>query len=766
MAELLPIRSYSTADGLAADHIDKIVADSRGFVWFCTPEGLSRFDGYRFINFGVAEGLPHRWAYTFLETRAGQYLVGTGRGLCQFQAEGGGKFTTYLPGNNRAENTVFALLQDSAGRIWCGTADGLFEMLSGHRFRRQPLQATATGRERILVNDLLEGKDRRLWVATRSGIYVLGSAGAVQHIALGARTQNVRALLQDRYGRIWAGTQNGLVLIRDADKDGGYRVEQVYRETAGVRVLDVTSLAHGPDGDLWAGASAGIPRWAPGDRPPVFRMLTRAQGLSDRQINELAVDRAGNTWVGTESAGAMKIQAAGFTTFREQDGLATDRVWSVLADRAGTVVAVTSSEGPHHWVHEFDGTRFHAMSVKGFSEHPPWGHHMLLQARTGDWWAATTAGLCRYGPVQTAALAGRQPEACYARNQSVFQIFEDSKGRIRASAQAPMADSRLIRWDPATKAISFVEDGPSRKELVAAFAEDRDGNIWMGVGAGDLFRYNGHQFTRFRQTDGVLTNGIGNLFADSAGRLWIAAANGLALIENPGSAHFGMRIYKTSDGLAGESIYCVTEDKAGRIYAGTSRGVDRLDPRTGRFKHFSRADGLARGQIMMAIADRSGDLWFATTQGLSRLSPTADRPPSIPDTSQPMIFFDNRPIWRLSVDALVIRHPLAARCQESSQNEFAKDVHDLVAVMRQPTEGPGEGLCIRFGNIFEAAIDRRIDAGILSDPPVLHALPSTGVSVSVKTNRWIDLQTLSRSCKSSSSVPMSIPSNRLSGSKG
>src|SRR5580658_1569623 len=42
-AELLPIRSYSTADGLAANRVDRIVVDSRGFVWRCTPEGLSRF---------------------------------------------------------------------------------------------------------------------------------------------------------------------------------------------------------------------------------------------------------------------------------------------------------------------------------------------------------------------------------------------------------------------------------------------------------------------------------------------------------------------------------------------------------------------------------------------------------------------------------------------------------------------------------------------------------------------------------------------------
>jgi hypothetical protein len=42
-AELLPIRSYSTADGLAANRVDRIVVDSRGFDWRCTPEGLSRF---------------------------------------------------------------------------------------------------------------------------------------------------------------------------------------------------------------------------------------------------------------------------------------------------------------------------------------------------------------------------------------------------------------------------------------------------------------------------------------------------------------------------------------------------------------------------------------------------------------------------------------------------------------------------------------------------------------------------------------------------
>ena len=45
-AEQLPIRTYTTADGLPRDRVYKIVPDPRGFLWFCTYDGLSRFDGY------------------------------------------------------------------------------------------------------------------------------------------------------------------------------------------------------------------------------------------------------------------------------------------------------------------------------------------------------------------------------------------------------------------------------------------------------------------------------------------------------------------------------------------------------------------------------------------------------------------------------------------------------------------------------------------------------------------------------------------------
>src|SRR5215470_2463138 len=83
-AERLPIKTYTTVDGLASNAINRIVRDSRGFLWFCTSNGLSRFDGYAFTNFGTEQGLPHPYVTALLETRDGGYWVATGAGLVRF----------------------------------------------------------------------------------------------------------------------------------------------------------------------------------------------------------------------------------------------------------------------------------------------------------------------------------------------------------------------------------------------------------------------------------------------------------------------------------------------------------------------------------------------------------------------------------------------------------------------------------------------------------------------------------------------------------
>src|SRR6266700_2249661 len=83
----LPLRHYSTADGLASNAVYSIASDSRGFLWFATAEGLSRFDGYGFANQTESTGLPHVAVRQVLIGRHGNYWLATPAGLVRFRPD-------------------------------------------------------------------------------------------------------------------------------------------------------------------------------------------------------------------------------------------------------------------------------------------------------------------------------------------------------------------------------------------------------------------------------------------------------------------------------------------------------------------------------------------------------------------------------------------------------------------------------------------------------------------------------------------------------
>src|SRR5262249_25116208 len=141
-AERLPIKTYTAADGLGHNNVHRIVSDSRGFLWFCTFEGLSRFDGYTFTTYTTDHGLPSPVINDLLETREGQCWVATDNGVCRFNPNGTTNtraetsvgngsaaqpmLEVYFPGDDPKSRAVKRLVQDSRGVIWCATANGLY----------------------------------------------------------------------------------------------------------------------------------------------------------------------------------------------------------------------------------------------------------------------------------------------------------------------------------------------------------------------------------------------------------------------------------------------------------------------------------------------------------------------------------------------------------------------------------------------------------------------------------------------------------------
>src|SRR5690349_19628775 len=87
--EQLPMVALSARDGLPAGTVDRILADSRGFVWMPHATGLSRYDGNAFRTFTTADGLPSNRVTDIVERKDGTYWVAVNKHLCHFDPRPG-----------------------------------------------------------------------------------------------------------------------------------------------------------------------------------------------------------------------------------------------------------------------------------------------------------------------------------------------------------------------------------------------------------------------------------------------------------------------------------------------------------------------------------------------------------------------------------------------------------------------------------------------------------------------------------------------------
>lgn len=122
-------RHYTIADGLANNTIGSVYQDRKGYLWFATAEGLSRFDGYTFSSYGLADGLPHTIAHAVAEDVSGTLWVATTGGLVRLldtPAVSRERFVAHRVGPTPASNQLDSVVSDRAGAIWCVTGDGLY----------------------------------------------------------------------------------------------------------------------------------------------------------------------------------------------------------------------------------------------------------------------------------------------------------------------------------------------------------------------------------------------------------------------------------------------------------------------------------------------------------------------------------------------------------------------------------------------------------------------------------------------------------------
>ena len=255
-------RVFSTQDGLVRNWVTKIHRDSKGYLWFCTVEGISLFDGYRFTNFSTRDSLPGRLVSDMIETRRGEYWFATNAGLARFHKDHGKApaFEAIRVGDSKESNFVEALYESRDATIWCGTGAGLYS------FRPQdgepgphltPLDAAAPPE----VLALAEDSRQNLWVATPRALLRRHPGGEIDSLPIPKTMARIDSMLLDGHDRLWAGGFGVAGIDTKTEPPRLLPPEDIPSKTPG----RISTFYQGERGEIWIG---GIKGWSGSVRTP------------------------------------------------------------------------------------------------------------------------------------------------------------------------------------------------------------------------------------------------------------------------------------------------------------------------------------------------------------------------------------------------------------------------------------------------------------------------------------------------------------------
>jgi PAS domain S-box-containing protein len=670
-AERLPVRIFTSADGLGSSFVNSLMRDSRGFLWFATRDGLSRFDGSRFINYQIGARDAPPGIEQILETRRGVYWIATTGGLYRFdprsapaappgKADGRPVLNAEYINNRRGR-----LTEDNDGRLWFVSEDlSILEETGGQiSFRKVELNLPRDPTSNLGITGFRQARDGSFWIATTHGVARrLPDGRTIFYRVKKPRADIFTSVLEDDSGAIWLAraasiyvfkpesldelSALGELTVRELDALERIQTAKQIRLPAKAgevfKFTGVEGLANNPteflyksaDGHIWISTAEGILEFD----GRVFHFRSAEQGFTGGN-GKMVEDLDGNLWLGGDK-NLVRLDRNGLTTFDGSDGFETPGILALGESRAGKLYAASNG----FYVNQFDGQKFQAVRPPL----PPdaramWNSNTIFLDSRDEWWFLTNEKLYRFaGGQDLAALARQKPLGEYDQRSGlhgsqIYRSFEDRHGDLwistRAAPDAPDAQFGLSKFDRTSgtfRTFSKAENFPARKSA-SAFAEDASGNLWIGFYEGGLMRYADGRFTEITEDlpEGLITD----LHLDKKGRLWLStASSGAARIDDLRAPRPQFVTFKIENGLASNNVRSITEDDFGQIYFGTARGIDRLSPDTGQLKHYSTNAGLAGDFVAVSFRAADGTLWFGTPNGLSRLVPEqgeASVPPSI-----------------------------------------------------------------------------------------------------------------------------------------
>jgi signal transduction histidine kinase/ligand-binding sensor domain-containing protein len=408
-------------------------------------------------------------------------------------------------------------------------------------------------------------------------------------------------------------------------------VHRIWQAQPGLSQTSIYALSQTYDGYLWLGTQSGVVRFDGMRFSPVEAL--RQASLGDTWARAIEEDTAGHVWMTANDFSLIRVAKSDdgiYSTkvFTEKDGLPTKdysclvpgpkgEMWACAATglvrfdgdefayypfpeaaKMRPIAACRTSDGTI-WagggseIQSFNGAAFSRVALRPVS-----GDLVIrsLLCEGRDVWVGTAKGLVRIKEGRQDLYTTRDGLAdnvilslALGRNEDVWVGTRNGFSRLRNGA----IESYGYR------------EGLSQN-AVFAIREDREGSLWVATKNG-LNQFLDGAATRYAKSEGMPSENMGPLLEDRHGNLWAGTLDA-------GLARFNGRRFEPVPSLAAGRITTLAESADGALWAGTDRGLQRLEDGQVRAS-YGVEQGLPSARIQSLFRDHDGNLWVGTRRG-------------------------------------------------------------------------------------------------------------------------------------------------------
>lgn len=593
------------------------------------------------------------------------------------------------PSNGLSQGMIFDLIQDQENFIWIGTKNGL-NRFDGYNYKVfLPEVGNTYSITDTQVTALYEDAQGRIWIGTASqGINLFDRRTlrfyhcSLKDVAKGKEAstipnENISAIQSDKAGNIWVGTMAGKLFkielpadLQQGLPDSSDFTSKVKISTIKIREKEledqnIKMLHCAEDGTIWIGLGTELCYLKPSGK---FLERIPLQPQSNLPVISVKEEADGSLIV-SKADRLVKVQNQKVVQTYFFDSNATpnqeiyiDKAGGVWRRANGKIIALSTDRSIPNIPEIEVGDNCRITRV--------------LVDREDNVWIGTNG----YGIKKQ--LASEKRFKNYLINQSIWHLYEDSKGNVfwwdytrirlldkttgrphskvilpqyegrqkgnmiedrdggywcivrkdRVEKDSVFREMILVKLDENLNTIHETELKRGVDFVYARIIQDRSGNLWIAGAEQELIRYapTSKKITYYNYGSVLTLNRtsvtIGQLYEDKSGAIWLGTSIGLLKSEEKnGHRFFSLINLKPGAGkfLPENSVISLLDDplRPDRyLWIGSRGGLLRLDKHTLQLKRFTEKSGLASNVVVSVTSDDQGYLWVGTYGGLSRMN--------------------------------------------------------------------------------------------------------------------------------------------------